>query len=63
MYVADQAISLVFDGKFKEMSIKDIVQMVGMIIGLRMANKINPLTSISQALHEYTIRDVSRNPS
>ena len=60
MEVSDQAISLAFDGKFKDMSVKDMTHMVGMILGLRLTHKFNPLNTLNQKLDEYIIKDVTK---
>lgn len=61
LMVTDQVISLLFDQKFKEISMKDMVSMLGMIIGLRALRKIDPLHKINEKLDEFMIKDVVRN--
>lgn len=60
MWVTDQIISVMFDQKPKQMSVKDMTHMVGMILGLRLTHKINPLNKLSQKLDAYIINDVVR---
>lgn len=61
LMVTDQIISLMFDQKFKEITVKDIVSMVGMVIWLRALHKANPLNKINEKLDQYIISDVKRN--